>query len=57
LETKWRDYVQRSGLKTAFDMLIGLSKQHNRHNAFWEPSRRLLLPVVVLLLMNYNNSP
>jgi hypothetical protein len=35
METQWRDYVQRSGLKTAFDMLIGLSKQH-------EPTQRFL---------------
>ena len=28
LETQWREYCQRQGVKTAFDMLIGLSKQH-----------------------------
>jgi hypothetical protein len=28
LEKQWRNYVQRPGLRTAFDMLIGLSKKH-----------------------------
>jgi hypothetical protein len=33
-ETQWRDYVQRPGLKTAFDMLIGLSRQHEPTQCF-----------------------
>jgi hypothetical protein len=28
LETQWREYINRQGLRTALDMLIGLSKNH-----------------------------
>lgn len=34
LEKQWRNYLQRPGLKPAFDMLIGLSKQHKATQGF-----------------------
>lgn len=34
LESQWKNYVERPGLKPAFDMLIGLSKQHEATRSF-----------------------
>lgn len=34
LEKLWKDYAQRPGLKPAFEMLIGLSKQHEPTRSF-----------------------
>ncbi len=34
LEKQWKNYVERPGLKPAFDMLIGLSKQHEATRCF-----------------------